>query len=230
MNIWETILEVLYAIVPIAVLVSLLQFTVGRLPMEVFVNFIAGSIMVMLGLVLFLIGVKAGFLPIGELIGSTIVSKGKLWLVLFTGFILGFVVTVAEPDVQVLAMQIDGVSGGTISKNIVIASIALGVGISIALALLRIFLRIPITYLLAIGYLAVFVLAFFTAPEFVAVSFDAGGVTTGPMTVPFIVALGVGVASVSGGKKRGESDSFGLVALASVGPILTVLIMGMFFR
>ncbi|MDX9821985.1 MAG: DUF1538 domain-containing protein [Syntrophales bacterium] len=230
MNIRETILEVLYAIVPIAALVSLLQFSVVRLPMEVFVNFIAGSVMVMLGLVFFLIGVKAGFLPIGEIIGSTIVSKGKLWLVLFTGFVLGFVVTVAEPDVQVLAMQIDGVSGGTISKNIVIASIALGVGISIALALLRIFLRIPITYLLAIGYLAVLVLALFTAPEFLAVSFDAGGVTTGPMTVPFIVALGVGVASVSGGKKDGESDSFGLVALASVGPILTVLIMGMFFR
>ena len=230
MSIKETVIEVVYAIIPITVLVTILQFTVGTIPIEIFLNFIGGSIMVMLGLICFLVGVKVGFLPIGELIGSTIALKGKLWLMLFFGFILGFVITVAEPDVQVLALQIDDVSGGTISKNIIIMAIALGVGTFVALALLRIFLRIPISHLLMGGYIGVFVLALFTPPEFVAVSFDAGGVTTGPMTVPFILALGVGVASVTGGRKGNSNDSFGLVALASIGPILAVLLMGMFYR
>ena len=230
MNIKETLFEVLYAILPITLLVSVLQLTVGRLPIEVFVHFIGGSVMVVLGLLLFLVGVKAGFLPIGEMIGSSIVSQGKLWLILLIGFILGSAITVAEPDVQVLALQVDAVSAGTIKKTLIIASIALGVGIFVALALLRIFLRVPISYLLIIGYACIFILALLTPPEFVAVSFDAGAVTTGPMTVPFILALGVGVASVTGGQKRDQNDSFGLVALASVGPILAVLILGIFFR
>jgi hypothetical protein len=230
LNIKKTIVEVLYAIIPIILLVSILQVTVGKLSMELFVNFIGGSVMVVLGLIFFLVGVKVGFLPIGEMIGSAIVSKGKLWLILLIGFILGFVVTVAEPDVQVLALQVDTVSGGTISKKLIVASIALGVGIFVALALLRIFLRIPIAYLLGVGYVIVFILALFAPPEFVAVSFDAGGVTTGPMTVPFILALGIGVASVSGGHKRNENNSFGLIALASLGPVLAVLVMGIIFK
>lgn len=229
LNIKETVVEVVYAIIPITVLVTILQFTVAKLPTEVFINFIGGSIMVMLGLIFFLAGVKTGFLPVGELVGSSLVSKGKLWIMLFFGFIIGFVVTVAEPDVQILARQVDGVSDGAISKSIIVAAVALGVGIFVALALLRIFLKIPITYLLIGGYALVFILALFTSPEFLAVSFDAGGVTTGPMTVPFILALGVGVASVTG-KKRSSSDSFGLVALASIGPILAILLMGVFYR
>ena len=227
MSIKGTAIEVVYATIPITVLITILQFTVAKLPAVVFMNFIGGSILVMLGLVFFLTGVKVGFLPVGELIGSTLVSKGKLWLILFFGFVLSFVVTVAEPDVQVLARQVDSVSGGDISKSIIIVTVAAGVGIFIALALLRIFLNIPLIYLLAGGYALAVILAFFTPPEFLAVSFDAGGVTTGPMTVPFLLALGVGVAAVKG-KKRASDDSFGLVALASIGPILAVLLMGVF--
>lgn len=229
MNVKETVLEVVYAVIPITVLVTVLQLTVGKLPAETFFNFICGAVMVMLGLILFLLGVKAGFLPIGEMVGSSMVSKGKLWIILFFGFIIGFVVTVAEPDVQVLAWQVDSVSEGTIGKGIIVSVIALGVAIFVALALLRIFLKIPINYLLIGGYALVFILAMITAPEFVAVSFDAGGVTTGPMTVPFILALGVGVASVTG-KSRSSDDSFGLVGLASIGPILAVLLLGVFYR
>ncbi|ADL07374.1 protein of unknown function DUF1538 [Thermosediminibacter oceani DSM 16646] len=135
----------------------------------------------------------------------------------------------AEPDVQVLAAQVDAVSDGAINKFIIVTAVACGVGIFVSLALLRIFLRIPINYLLVIGYALVFLLALVTAPEFVAVSFDAGGVTTGPMTVPFILALGVGVASVTG-KRTSSSDSFGLIALASIGPILAVLLLGVFYK
>lgn len=229
MNIKEVVLEVVYAVIPITVLVTVLQFTVAKLPAGAFINFIGGSIMVMLGLVLFLIGVKIGFLPVGEMVGSAIVSKGKLWIVLFFGFVIGFVVTVAEPDVQVLAQQVYGVSDGAISKSLIVAVVALGVAIFVALALLRIFLKIPLNYLLIGGYALVFIIALFTSPEFLAVSFDAGGVTTGPMTVPFILALGVGVTSVTG-SKHSSDDGFGLVALASVGPILAVLLLGVFYR
>lgn len=229
MNIKETVVEVVYAVIPITVLVTIMQFTVGRLPAEVFINFIGGSIMVMLGLIFFLVGTKVGFLPIGELVGTALVSKGKLWIMLFFGFIIGFVITIAEPDVQVLSRQVSIVSDGAISKGVIVAAVALGVGIFVSLGLLRIFLKTPITYLLIGGYALAFIIALFTSPEFLAVAFDAGGVTTGPMTVPFILALGVGVASVTGNKSS-SNDSFGLVALASIGPILAVLLMGVFYR
>ncbi|TYP56113.1 DUF1538 domain-containing protein [Thermosediminibacter litoriperuensis] len=225
----ETVKEVFSAVVPITVLVTILQLTVAKLPTNVFINFIGGAVLVILGLTLFLIGAKVGFLPVGEMVGSSLVTKGKLWLILFFGFVIGSAVTVAEPDVQVLAGQVDSVSGGAISKFIIVTAVACGVGIFVSLALLRIFLRIPINYLLVIGYALVFLLALVTSPEFVAVSFDAGGVTTGPMTVPFILALGVGVASVTG-KRTSSSDSFGLIALASIGPILAVLLLGVFYK
>jgi len=229
LNIKDTAKEVFLAVAPIAALVILLQVTLARLPAEVFMNFIGGAVLVMLGLTLFLLGVNVGFLPIGEMIGSSLVTKGKLWLILVAGFVLGFVVTVAEPDVQVLAQQVDSVTNGSISKLAVVSFIALGVGIFVALALLRIFLDIPIKYLFIAGYILVFAVALFSVPEFVPVAFDSGGVTTGPMTVPFILALGVGVASVIG-KKNASGDSFGLVGLASLGPILAVLLMGVFYR
>jgi len=229
LNIKDTAKEVFLAVAPIAALVILLQVTLARLPAEVFMNFIGGAVLVMLGLTLFLLGVNVGFLPIGEMIGSSLVTKGKLWLILVAGFVLGFVVTVAEPDVQVLAQQVDSVTNGSISKLAVVSFIALGVGIFVALALLRIFLDIPIKYLFIAGYILAFAVALFSVPEFVPVAFDSGGVTTGPMTVPFILALGVGVASVIG-KKNASGDSFGLVGLASLGPILAVLLMGVFYR
>jgi len=229
LNFKETFLEVLYAILPIILLITVLQFTVGNLPLAVFGNFLGGSVLVLLGLVFFFIGVKMGFLPIGELLGAALISKGKLWLLLLFGFIIGFVVTVAEPDVQVLALQVDQVSDGAIDKTFIVIMVSLGVGIFIALALLRIILNIPIQHLLIAGYALVFLIGWFTAPQFLAVGFDAGGVTTGPMTVPFLLSFGVGVVSVTA-KKDASGDSFGLVALGSIGPILAILLMGVFYR
>jgi hypothetical protein len=226
----ETFKEVVLAITPITLLVILLQFTVGNLPSHVFLNFIGGVFLVILGLLLFLLGVKSALLFIGESIGSHIVQKGKIWLILLGGFVIGFVVTLAEPDVQVLSSNVDQTSGGSINKYTLLISVALGVAIFLSLALFRIVYRIPIIVLLLGGYGLVFLLAFFTSPQFIPVSFDAGGVTTGPMTVPFILSLGVGVASVRGQKGNSSNDSFGLVGLASIGPILAVLIMGVFLK
>ncbi|MFO7289165.1 MAG: DUF1538 domain-containing protein, partial [Bacillota bacterium] len=166
--------------------------------------------------------------PVGEMIGSTLPKTKKLWMLVLFGFIFGFVVTVAEPDVRVLALQVDQVSNGAVPKNILIYSVALGVGLFVALAMLRIIFNISITLLLFISYALVFLLALFTPGEFAPISFDSGGVTTGPITVPFIVSLGVGVASVMRGKSS-SGDGFGLVALASIGPILAVMLMGVLY-
>ncbi|MGE5528539.1 MAG: DUF1538 domain-containing protein [Patescibacteria group bacterium] len=229
MNVKGTVLEVLYATLPITILVLILQAFAGKLPTEMLVSFIAGSVMVMLGLTLFFIGAKIGFLPVGETIGAKIVEKGKLWLILLVSFAMGFAVTVAEPDLQVLASQVSQVSGGAIGRGILIAAVAVGVGVFVTLAVLRVFLNIPIIYLLAAGYALVFAISAFTPAEYLAVAFDSGGVTTGPMTVPFILALGVGVAMVARRRNTADENDFGLVGLASIGPILAVLLLGVFF-
>ncbi|API91971.1 DUF1538 domain-containing protein [Virgibacillus pantothenticus] len=227
-NIKETIIEVVQSILPITIVITVLQFTLIWLPTETFIQFLIGVLMVGIGLILFLLGVNIGMLPIGEMIGSALSKTKIIWLIVFFGFLLGAVVTIAEPDVRVLSTQVDQVSNGEISKTILILAVAIGVGIFVALSLMRIIFSIPITYILAGGYGMIFILAAFTPSTFVPISFDAGGVTTGPLTVPFIMALGVGVASVLRGKSASQ-DGFGLIALASLGPILSVLILGVIY-
>lgn len=229
MNIKDTVTEVVYAVFPVTVLVTLINFTLAKTSPEIFISFIAGSIMVMLGLILFFIGIRAGFLPVGEMIGSAIVTRGKLWFMLLFGYLIGFAVTVADPDVQILAMQVDEISEGAIGKGTLILSVAAGIGIFTALALLRIFLKIPIKYLFIGGYVLAFLLTVFAPPEFLALSFDGGGVATGPMIVPFILALGVGVSSVTG-RKDSSGGSFGILGLSCIGPILAILLLGVFNR
>lgn len=224
----DTVKEVVYAIIPLSLVVILLQFTIIGMPTDTFIQFLIGVVMVSIGLILFLLGVHIGLLPVGEMIGSALPKMGKAWLVVFFGFLLGLAATIAEPDVRVLALQVDLVSGGVVSSTVLIYTVALGVAIFVGLAMLRILLNIPITYLLIGGYGLVFLLAAFTPSHFVPISFDAGGVTTGPMTVPFILALGVGVASVLRGKSA-STDGFGLIALASIGPILAVLVLGVMY-
>jgi hypothetical protein len=229
LNIKDTVKEVVSAVLPITALVILLQFTAANTPPETFIKFIGGSIMVMIGFILFLIGVQEGFLPLGELIGSAIATKGKLWFLLVFGFITGFAVTVADPDVQILAIQVGGVSEGAIDKKVLILFVAIGIGIFTAIALLRIFLKIPMKYILLVGYSIAFLLAFFTPPEFLAVSFDAGGVATGPMIVSFILALGIGISSVAGTQEE-SGGNFGILGLGVIGPILALLLLGVFYR
>ncbi|SHG01894.1 DUF1538 domain-containing protein [Ornithinibacillus halophilus] len=227
-NIKETVLEVIYSILPISIVVTILQFTIIWLPMETFLQFAIGLVLVGVGLIFFLLGVNVGLQPVGELIGSALSKTKKVWLIIGFGFVLGLVVTLAEPDVRVLSNQVDQVSQGAIPKSILILSVAIGVGFFVALAMLRIILNFSMVYILAIGYGLIFLLAAFTPPTFVPISFDSGGVTTGPITVPFILALGVGVASVLRGKSA-SSDGFGLIALASIGPILSVLLLGVIY-
>ncbi len=225
----KTIKEVGASILPLATVITILQLTLIHLPFTVFLKFLLSSVMVALGLILFLIGVELGLLPIGEQIGGALPRTGKLWVVVLGGLILGYVVTVAEPDVRVLATQVDQVSGGAVGKQLLIQMVALGVAVYVGMAVLRIVLGFSYYVIMAISYALVFLLSLFVPPHFVPVSFDAGGVTTGPMTVPFILSLGVGVATVLRAR-RSASDSFGLVGLASIGPILAVMILGVIYR
>jgi len=220
--------ETLQAILPIVVLVMSIQLILFDDPLSEVLQLFIGAAMVSLGLGLFLLGVKIGLLRIGDIIGSELPQRFSFPLLLFSVFCIGIAVTVAEPDVLVLAQQVDQVSGDHISKTVIIAFIGLGVGVFMVIAAARVFLGIPMRYILVAGYILVFVLANFVPPSFLPVAFDSGGVTTGNLTVPFVIALGVGLTSVLGGKSS-LSDSFGFLALASLGPILAVLLLGVLY-
>jgi hypothetical protein len=224
-DVWR---ETRQAVLPLAAVVLILQTLVLSMPFAVIARFVLGAAMVMAGLLLFLKGVRIGLLPMGQAIGAELPKKAKLGWLLVLAFVLGFAVTVAEPDVRVLAYQVDYVSGGEIGRSLLVLSVALGVGISVALAMLRILLGVPIAWILAAGYVGVLVLSFFVPASFLPVAFDAGGVTTGPVTVPFILALGIGVVSVLGGRTA-IGDGFGIVGIASIGPIVGVMLLGILF-
>jgi len=220
------VLEVLSAILPLVLAVVALQFAVIRMPTEVFLQFIMGAALVIGGMTLFLVGVEIGILPMGRALGAELPRLKSVFLVLGIAFLMGFAATVAEPDVLVLTRQVDEVSQGTIAQSTLLYVIATGIGFFVALAMFRILLNIRIAYLLAAGYIVIIVLSFFTPPGFVPVAFDSGGVTTGPMAVPIILSLGLGFSSVLAGRST-LSDGFGLIGLASIGPVIGVMVMGM---
>jgi len=220
--------EVVPAVLPITLVVILLQVFLVSLPWEVFARFLIGAAMVLVGLLLFLQGAKIGLLPMGEAVGSELPKHGSIFFLLFFAFILGFVMTVAEPNVRVLAHQVDHVSDGMIGSNLLILTVATGVAFFVAVGMLRIVLRVPIAWLYGVGYLAIIILSFITPASFVPIAFDAGWVATGPVIVPFILALGLGTVAVMGGRSS-FSDGFGLVGLASIGPAISVMILGMIY-
>lgn len=223
----DELLEVLQAVIPIVLVIVLLEIFVLRASPAELLHFLLGSGMVILGIALFLFGVKSGILPMGEAIGSELPARGSLTLVVIAVFLFGFFATVAEPDVRVLSNMVDTVSGGGIAQGPLIVVIGVSVGFFAAVGVLRIVAGVPIGYLFAAGYGLVLLLAFITPPAFLAVAFDAGGVTTGPLTVPVILALGAGVSRVLAGRSP-ITDGFGLIGLASIGPILGVMAMGVF--
>ncbi|GIN73668.1 hypothetical protein J14TS2_41430 [Bacillus sp. J14TS2] len=217
--------EVLYAVLPITVIVLILHFTLTPLDFSFIIRFIIGAILIIIGLSIFLIGVDTGITPIGQTMGAAIAKSNKIWIVLITGILLGFFISIAEPDLHILAGQVDSVTSGLISKLSLVVVVSLGIGLLIATGLLRIVFNIPLYKLLTVLYGIIFVLALFTSPEFLAISFDASGATTGALTVPFMLALALGVSMLKKDSKASEKDSFGLVAVASTGAIIFVMIM-----
>ncbi|WP_066685523.1 DUF1538 domain-containing protein [Christensenella intestinihominis] len=216
--------EALVSVLPITAIVLLLNFTVAPMTGGTIALFLVGALLLIVGMALFSLGADIAMMPMGERIGSQLTKTRKLGLLVVVALIMGIAITMAEPDLQVLADQVPSVP-----NMVLIVAVAVGVGLFLVLALLRIIFQKKLAVILILLYAAVFGLAIFTSEDFLAVAFDSGGVTTGPITVPFILSLGVGVAAVRGGRNAQE-DSFGLVAICSVGPILVVMIMGMLFN
>ena len=224
-NFSEKFKESAISVVPVMIIVVILHFTISPLKQGQLLQFIVGGILLILGLAIFLIGADLGMVPFGQKVGSYLTHKRNLMLMIPAAFIIGFAVTIAEPDVQVLANQVHAVAT-SIDHDALLIMIAVGVGFFLVIGMVRIVLQLPLSWLLIFFYLLVFVACSFVEPIFVGVAFDAGGATTGPVTVPFIMALGIGVASTFK-KKEGDDSSFGFVGLASIGPIAAVALMGM---
>ncbi|MCD7729106.1 MAG: DUF1538 domain-containing protein [Clostridia bacterium] len=217
----EKLKESISSILPIAIIIVILSVAVG-IDTYSFVLFLIGSVLLILGLSGFNMGADMSMLVMGEKVGSALTHSRKIWLIALVSFIIGVIVTIAEPDLQILA----GYVSDSINNWLLIITVAVGVGIFLMIAMLRIVFRIRLSILLIVFYVIAFLLAFFFVDSsFWAIAFDAGGVTTGPMTVPFIMSLGVGVASIRS-DKEGKDDSFGLVALSSTGPVIAVLVLG----
>lgn len=219
----EKTLESLAAVLPITLIVLVLSVLLVPMELGTMCMFLAGSVMLVFGMGLFQMGSEMAMTPLGEGVGVETAKAKKLSTVLLIAFFMGMIVTIAEPDLQVLAQQVP-----SIPNAVLIYSVAIGVGLFLALAMLRIVRKISLSHLLMVLYGVLILLSFFVPKAFLPVAFDSGGVTTGPITVPFIMAMGVGMASVRGDKNAAD-DSFGLVALSSVGPIITVLLLGCFF-
>ena len=225
----EVLREVGLAILPITFFVIILNIFFLDLPLASLGRFLGGAFLVAMGLFLFLTGVRVGLLAMGDMVGAEMLEKGNIVTILLITFVLGVAVTVAEPGVQVLALNVDLVTGGELSNTLLIGVVGISLGIFLAFAILRIFLGISMGYILAIGYAVIIIFSFFTPANFVPIAFDAGGVTTGPMTVPFILSIGLGVTSVL--PRRSEmGDTFGLMGLASLGPVLGVMLLGVLFQ
>ncbi len=226
----QTFKEVLSSIVPMTVLILCIGLVLAPFTADMMISFAGGAVMMIAGLTLFLFGAEWSMLEVGTRVGSFIVRKRSLVLLICLGFLVGTFITLAEPSVQVLAEQIQTVSSGKVSGLLLLTVVSGGVGFFLVFALLRIVFQWKLISILLVGYIVVFILALFTAPEFVPVAFDSGGVTTGPMTVPFILSLGTGITSSIRSHKTGGNDSFGMVGLASLGPILAVLVLGVIYR
>ena len=220
----EKLLEALQAVLPIVAIVLVLCFTVAPVSPSILLCFLLGAAMIVVGIMFFTLGAEMSMTPMGERVGAVITRSLKLLLILVLGFLLGFLITISEPDLQVLADQVPSIPSGTL-----IFSVAAGVGLFLVFAFLRMLIGVALPKLLVLFYGLIFLLAAFVPKEFLAVAFDSGGVTTGPMTVPFIMALGVGVASIRS-DENAKADSFGLVGLCSIGPIASVLLLGAIYK
>ena len=219
----EKFVEALKALFPITAIVLILNFTITPMPFAVRGLFILGALLLVIGMGIFTLGADTAMMPIGEYLGQYLSKSRKIWLIVGASLVMGTMVTIAEPDLQILARQVPSVPVGLLK-----VSVAVGLGLFLVIAMLRTVFRWSMSYLLAFLYIGVLILGIFVPKEYLAVSFDAGGVTTGPFAIPFILSLGVGVAAVRGGKSS-LYDSFGLAALCSIGPIYAVMILGFFF-
>ena len=220
----EKLREAAASVLPISLIVLAICFVLVPVDTGLMLSFVLATAMLILGMGLFTLGAEMSMSKIGNYMGAKPTKSRKLGLILIVSFLLGVAITVAEPDLQVLAANVP-----EIDKTVLILTVSVGVGIFLMLCMVRILFGISLRLLLIVFYVLVFLAAFLSDQGILAVAFDSGGVTTGPMTVPFIMALGVGVASIRS-DENAKADSFGLVGLCSIGPIASVLLLGAIYK
>jgi len=222
--------EVLMSVLPITVIVLILHFTISPLESNMLTAFLIGSALVIIGLTVFLFGIDQGIEPIGHGVGDTITHQNSYAVIITVSLILGFFISYAEPDLHILAKQVDSVTSGQVGDILMVAAVSVGIGVMMTLGMLRILKDIRLKYVFAAGYALILILSLFSSSDFLAIAFDASGATTGAITVPFMLALAGGFSAMKKSSKKSEADSFGLVGISSMGAILGVLIAGIFLK
>ena len=212
----------IFPITLVVLVLSMLSFNYDII--NIVPSFLVGAFLLIIGMTFFNLGVDISMVEIGSKIGTNLTKKKTIPLILMFSFIIGFIVTIAEPDLSVLASQVP-----TISDDLLINAVGIGVGLFLLIAVFRLLFQLHYSLILALFCIIAFVLAFFTPSEFVPLAFDAGGVTTGPLSVPFIIALGAGLAFKRKGKNK-KDDTFGMISFCSIGPVIVVLILGIVFN
>ena len=218
------LMESLKSVLPIALIVLGLSITIVPIPTGDMFLFLVGVVCLVFGMSIFTAGAEMSMQPLGSKIGTTIGASKKVWIIAFISFIIGILVTISEPDLQLLAEQVSGME-----NMLLILTVSVGVGIFLAIAVMRIVFNWSLTAIMIGFYSVAFVLAFFVNESFLPLAFDSGGVTTGPMTVPFIMSIGAGV-SMSRISGDDRNDSFGITGLCSIGPIISVLVLGIVMK
>ena len=216
--------DVTRTLLPVVILVLLLCFTLVDVESNVFTRFLVGSVMLLIGLSIFLWGVDLAMNPIGEHMSREIATSRTFLKIAILSFLLGFLITVAEPDMLVLGSQIEAASGGVMSASVIVYMVSIGVGVLISLGVFRLLGDMPLNRFMMITYGVIFILAIFVSEEFLAIAFDSSGATTGALTTPFILAISLGLSIIKGGR-HSEENAFGLVGIMSAGPILAVMLL-----
>ncbi|WP_017754141.1 DUF1538 domain-containing protein [Calidifontibacillus oryziterrae] len=224
----HVITEVALALLPLLILFLFFQFFILKLPIRKLMDILKGMLLTFFGLAFFLQGVHIGFLPAGEQMGMILGQFSNKWFLVPIGFIFGFVAVFAEPAVRVLNHEVEKMSGGYIPQKVLLYTLSIGVAASIALSMVRVILGISIWYFIIPCYLLAIILMYYSSATFTAVAFDSGGVTTGPMTATFLVAMFVGIATVLEGRDP-LLDGFGMIALVAIAPVLSVLLLGLLY-
>jgi len=225
-NLWHKIKESFMAVFPITLIIIILSITLCPLDLNTYLKFGISAILLVIGMSLFTLGADSSMTLMGESIGQSLVKSKKLSLMLICSAFIGFIITFAEPDLAVLAKQIADM-GILKAEYLFISVVSIGVGIFLLLAILKILFKWKLSTILTIGYGALFILCIFVPDYMIPITFDSGSVTTGPISVPFLIAFGLGIASISS-SNNDSGDSLGYIALSSLGPILAVMIMSLF--
>lgn len=222
--------EVLASVLPITLIVLILHFTVSPLKSDMIYPFLIGSALVIIGLTIFLFGISQGLEPIGYSVGNVITHSNSFAMIITVSLILGFFISFAEPDLHILANQVDNVTSGQFDNLLMVVAVSVGIGLMMTLGMLRILRSVRLKYVFSGAYALILILSLFSTSDFLAIAFDASGATTGAITVPFMLALAAGVSAMKRDSKVSEADSFGLVGISSTGAILGVMITGLFLE